>query len=45
MPRISKGENEMKEWQEPSLEIQVFGVEDVMTTSGPGTGDQGTPWV
>lgn len=36
----------MKTWQEPVIEIHVFGVEDIITTSfKPDTGDQGTPWV
>lgn len=35
----------MKEWQEPTLEIQNFSTEDIMTTSGPDVGNQGTPWI
>ena len=41
----------MNEWQEPSLEIQVFGLENSLSASsgysestGPGVGNQGTPW-
>ena len=35
----------MQTWQEPTLDIMTFGVEDVVTTSGgPSTGNQGTPW-
>ena len=35
----------MKEWQEPTVEIQLFSTDDIMTVSSPDTGNQGTPWV
>jgi len=31
---IGKEENEMKKFMEPAIEVEVFAVEDVVTTSG-----------
>ena len=45
MAKTAKGKGkEMKEWLEPDLEIEVFSMEEVMTESNLGLGDNDTPW-
>ena len=35
----------MKKFEMPEIEVEIFAVEDVITTSStPGTGDNQTPW-
>lgn len=34
----------MKKFEMPEIEVEIFAVEDVITTSTPGTGDNQTPW-